>query len=52
MTSVVFEKGSHVPSAKMLTFYRAQPFSISAEYTPDSDIPPTASRAIGACVRV
>ena len=48
VTSVVFERGSPVPSAKMLTFYRAQPFSIAAEYTPDSDIPSTADRSIGA----
>eukprot|EP00887_Chlorella_sp_A99_P002220 scaffold21.g2220.t1 len=34
-------------NAKMLTFYRSEPFSISAEYTPDSDIPATAGRAIG-----
>ena len=47
VTSVVFEKGSSVPSAKMLTFYRGEPFALSAEYTPDSDIPPTADRAIG-----
>lgn len=47
VTSTVFERGSLVPSAKMLTFYRADPFSIRAEYTPDSDIPTTADRAIG-----
>lgn len=47
VTSTVFERGSLVPSAKMLTFYRAEPFSIRAEYTPDSDIPATADRAIG-----
>ena len=43
----VFEKGSHVPSAKMLTFYRTEPFSITAQYTDDSDIPATASKHIG-----
>lgn len=110
MTSVVFERGSLVPSAKMLTFYRTEPFSIKvfctaavptahmvplprpgiliakvagtkgtggawpghllrqrrlstrcqlnlphprllpmqAEYTPDSELPPTADRSIGA----
>lgn len=48
VTSVVFERGSLVPSAKMLTFYRSEPFSIRAEYTPDSDIPATADRSIGA----
>lgn len=47
VTSVVFERGSHVPSAKMLTFYRSEPFTLTAEYTPDSDIPSTAERAIG-----
>ena len=47
MTSTVFERGSLVPSAKMLTFYRAEPFTIKAEYTPDSDIPSTADRSIG-----
>lgn len=47
MTSTVFERGSLVPSAKMLTFYRSEPFSIRAEYTPDSDIPSTADRSIG-----
>lgn len=43
----MFEKGSHVPSAKMLTFYRSEPFTVTAAYTDDSDIPPTASRHIG-----
>lgn len=47
VTSTVFERGSLVPSAKMLTFYRAEPFTIKAEYTPDSDIPSTADRSIG-----
>ncbi|GAB4818888.1 hypothetical protein N2152v2_005934 [Parachlorella kessleri] len=47
VTSTVFEKGSHVPSAKMLTFYRSEPFSITAQYTDDSDIPSTASKHIG-----
>lgn len=47
MTSTVFERGSLVPSAKMLTFYRSEPFDIRAEYTPDSDIPSTADRSIG-----
>lgn len=47
VTSVVFERGSHVPSAKMLTFYRNEPFTLRAEYTPDSDIPSTMDRAIG-----
>ncbi|KAI7836745.1 hypothetical protein COHA_009383 [Chlorella ohadii] len=47
VTSVVFERGSLVPSAKMLTFYRSEPFAIRAEYTPDSDIPATADRSIG-----
>lgn len=47
MTSTVFERGSLVPSAKMLTFYRSQPFTIKAEYTPDSNIPSTADRSIG-----
>lgn len=46
---MVFERGSLVPSAKMLTFYRSEPFSIRAEYTPDSDIPATAHRSIGGC---
>ena len=32
----------------MLTFYRSEPFSLSADYTQDSDIPPTASKHIGA----
>ncbi|KAI3438271.1 hypothetical protein D9Q98_000706 [Chlorella vulgaris] len=47
VTSTVFERGSLVPSAKMLTFYRSQPFTIKAEYTPDSNIPSTADRSIG-----
>lgn len=47
VTSVVFERGSHVPSAKMLTFYRSKPFELVAEYTPDSDIPSAAERHIG-----
>ncbi len=36
-----------MPSAKMLTFYRTEPFSITAQYTDDSDIPATASKHIG-----
>lgn len=47
VTSVVFERGSHVPSAKMLTFYRSKPFELVAEYTPDSDIPSATERHIG-----
>ncbi|KAL4450109.1 hypothetical protein ABPG77_010778 [Micractinium sp. CCAP 211/92] len=47
VASTVFERGSLVPSAKMLTFYRSEPFEIRAEYTPDSDIPSTADRSIG-----
>jgi heat shock protein 4 len=47
VTSTVFERGSHVPSAKMLTFYRSEPFELTAEYTPDSDIPSSATRHIG-----
>lgn len=46
-TSVVFQRGSHVPSAKMLTFYRSAPFELIAEYTPDSDVPSAAERHIG-----
>ena len=47
VTSTVFERGSHVPSAKMLTFYRSAPFELTAEYTPDSDIPSSATKHIG-----
>ena len=47
MTSTVFERGSLVPSAKMLTFYRSEAFTVKAEYTQDSDIPATADRSIG-----
>ena len=47
VTSVVFERGSHVPSAKMLTFYRTEPFEILAEYTDDSDLPSQEERFIG-----
>lgn len=46
-TNVVFSKGSHVPCAKMLTFYRSKPFEIEAKYSDDSDIPSTAERVIG-----
>ncbi len=46
-TNVVFNKGSHVPCAKMLTFYRSKPFEIEAKYSDDSDIPSTAERMIG-----
>ena len=46
-TNVVFSKGSHVPCAKMLTFYRSEPFEIEAKYSDDSDIPSTAERMIG-----
>jgi heat shock protein 4 len=47
VTSTVFERGSHVPSAKMLTFYRSEPFELTAQYTPDSDIPSPSERHIG-----
>lgn len=47
ISNVVFEKGSHVPCAKMLTFYRSEPFDIEGRYTEDSDIPKTADRKIG-----
>lgn len=47
VSNVVFSKGSHVPCAKMLTFYRSETFDIEARYTDDSDIPATADRAIG-----
>ena len=47
VSNVVFETGSHVPCAKMLTFYRSDPFDIVARYTEDSDIPATADRMIG-----
>ena len=47
VTSTVFERGSLVPSAKMLTFYRSEGFTVKAEYTQDSDIPSTADRSIG-----
>ena len=46
-TNVVFSRGSHVPCAKMLTFYRSEPFEIEAKYSDDSDIPSTADRMIG-----
>ena len=47
ITSTVFERGSHVPSAKMLTFYRSEPFELTAEYTPDSNIPSPEEKHIG-----
>lgn len=47
VSNVVFSKGSHVPCAKMLTFYRSETFDIEARYTDDSDIPATADRSIG-----
>ena len=47
VASTVFDRGSHVPSAKMLTFYRSETFDLTAEYTPDSDIPPSEAKRIG-----
>ncbi|KAK2079079.1 hypothetical protein QBZ16_002769 [Prototheca wickerhamii] len=47
VVSTVFERGSAVPSAKMLTFFRAEPFSIRAAYSADSELPAGASREIG-----
>ncbi len=47
VTSVVFERGSSVPSAKMLTFFRAAPFEVEAAYTPESALPEGADRRIG-----
>ncbi|KAI8100756.1 hypothetical protein M9434_005147 [Picochlorum sp. BPE23] len=47
VSNVVFDKGTHVPCAKMLTFYRSEPFDIEAHYTDDSDIPQTADKSVG-----
>jgi heat shock protein 4 len=47
VSNVVFNKGSHVPCAKMLTFYRSEQFEIQGKYSDDSDIPSTAERIIG-----
>ncbi|KDD72172.1 heat shock protein 70 Hsp70, partial [Helicosporidium sp. ATCC 50920] len=37
VVSDVFERGAAVPSAKMLTFYRSEPFEIECAYGPSQD---------------
>lgn len=43
----LFEKGSAIPAAKMLTFLRSQPFSIAAAYAQDADVPVNSDSNIG-----
>lgn len=47
VTSPLFERGCAVPSAKMLTFFRAQPFSVSVQYADDAPLPQGFDRRIG-----
>lgn len=43
----VFSKGNNVPSTKMLTFYRDEPFAIDAAYADDADIGAGQDKSIG-----
>ncbi|KAI5073778.1 hypothetical protein GOP47_0011791 [Adiantum capillus-veneris] len=45
-SSVVFPKGNSVPSTKMLTFYRANTFTIDVLYTDMHDLPPGTSQKL------
>ncbi len=47
VTSPLFERGCAVPSAKMLTFFRAQPFSVTVQYAEDAPLPEGFDRRIG-----
>lgn len=46
-TQVLFPRGNPLPSLKMLTFTRSQPFTVTAHYTDEADIPPSFSKALG-----
>ncbi|GAB1318796.1 adenyl-nucleotide exchange factor sse1 [Madurella fahalii] len=43
----VFNKGNVMPSTKILTFYRKQPFDLLARYTATADLPGTIDPFIG-----
>jgi len=47
VSSAVFPKGNTVPSIKMLTFLRNEPFSIGAEYGESANLPEGFDRQIG-----
>ncbi|CCC08173.1 hypothetical protein SMACR_01721 [Sordaria macrospora] len=44
---VVFNKGNVLPSTKILTFYRKQPFDLEAKYTNPDELPGKTSPFIG-----
>lgn len=44
---VVFNKGNVMPSTKILTFYRKQPFDLEARYSNPAELPGVASPWIG-----
>uniref|UniRef100_A0A061S331 Heat shock 70kDa protein 4 n=1 Tax=Tetraselmis sp. GSL018 TaxID=582737 RepID=A0A061S331_9CHLO len=48
-TSAVFKRGNSIPSTKMLTFYKSEPFTISADYDDDTtaNLPSGSLRHIG-----
>ncbi|KAK9827583.1 hypothetical protein WJX81_000587 [Elliptochloris bilobata] len=46
-TTVLFERNGPIPSAKMLTFFRNQQFTLTAAYTEDSPLPEGFDRTIG-----
>eukprot|EP00898_Chlorokybus_atmophyticus_P007497 jgi/Chlat1/7749/Chrsp66S07221 len=46
-TTVVFPKGNPIPSTKMLTFYRNDPFTIEAHYTDPKELPEGVTARIG-----
>lgn len=47
-STLLFERGGPVPSAKVLTFVRDAPFELTAAYAPDAHLPAGADRAIAA----
>lgn len=46
-SQVLFDKFNPIPSTKMLTFMRSAPFTITAQYAEDGDLPAAAPRKIG-----
>jgi heat shock 70kDa protein 4 len=47
-STLLFERGGPVPSAKVLTFVRDAPFELTAAYAPDAHLPAGSDRSIAA----
>uniref|UniRef100_A0A1D1ZIY1 Heat shock protein 16 n=1 Tax=Anthurium amnicola TaxID=1678845 RepID=A0A1D1ZIY1_9ARAE len=46
-SSIIFPRGQHIPSVKMLTFQRTNTFHLEAFYADQSELPPGVSEKIG-----